>query len=64
MAKKKEDTNTNVHEIVVKIDGSEWQEALDAAFESKRKEVTVSGFRKGKVPRDVYEKNFGKYARI
>jgi len=60
MAKKKEETNSNVHEIVVKIDGSEWKEALDAAFESKRKEVTVSGFRKGKVPRDVYEKNFGK----
>ena len=60
MAKKKEDTNKNVHEVVIKIDGSEWQEALNAAFESKRKEVTVSGFRKGKVPRDVYEKNFGK----
>ena len=60
MAKKKEDTNKNVHEVVIKIDGSEWQEALNAAFESKRKDVTVSGFRKGKVPRDVYEKNFGK----
>ncbi len=50
----------NRHEVIIKIDGDEWTEAMDAAFEAKRKEVTVSGFRKGKVPRNVYEKNFGK----
>ena len=47
----------NRHEVIIKIDGDEWTEAMDAAFEAKRKEVTVSGFRKGKVPRNVYEKN-------
>jgi ERCC4-type nuclease len=56
----KEEKNVNRHEVTVRIDGTEWKEAMDAAFESKRKDVSVSGFRKGKVPRDIYEKNFGK----
>ena len=56
----KEVKNVNRHEVTVRIDGTEWKEAMDAAFEAKRKDVSVSGFRKGKVPRDIYEKNFGK----
>ena len=55
-----ENKKNNQHEIIIKIDGDEWKEAVDAAFEAKRKDVTISGFRKGKVPRNVYEKNFGK----
>ena len=55
-----ENKKNNQHEIIIKFDGDEWKEAVDAAFEAKRKDVTVSGFRKGKVPRNVYEKNFGK----
>lgn len=60
MAKKEEKKLENKHEVIVKIEGDEWKEAIDAAFEAKRKEVTVAGFRKGKVPRNIYEKNFGK----
>lgn len=48
------------HEITVKIEGKDWTDALDKAFAEKSKDVTVSGFRKGKVPRDIYEKKFGK----
>ena len=48
------------HEIEIKIEGKDWTSALDKAFDDKVKDVTVSGFRKGKVPRDVYEKKFGK----
>ncbi len=47
-------------EVVVKIEGKEWTDALDKAFKEKVKTVTVDGFRKGKVPRDIYEKKFGK----
>ena len=50
----------NKNEIVVKIEGKEWKDALDKAFKEKVKTVTVDGFRKGKVPRDIYEKKFGK----
>ena len=61
MAKKAENKKVeNKQEVVIKIEGQDWTEAVDKAFEEKRKDVTVSGFRKGKVPRNIYEKNFGK----
>lgn len=55
MAKKKNEVKINV-----KIEKEEWAAALDKVFAKKQKEVTVDGFRKGKVPRNVYEKHFGK----
>ncbi len=63
MAKEKETkktTNKNVHEVVVKIEGKEWTDAIDKVFAKKQKTVKVDGFRPGKVPRDIYEKRFGK----
>lgn len=50
----------NIHEIEVKLEGKEWKEAVDRAFEQEVKEAKVDGFRKGKVPRTVYEKKYGK----
>ena len=47
-------------EVTVKIEGKEWTDALDKAFKEKVKTANVAGFRKGKVPRDIYEKKFGK----
>lgn len=47
-------------EVIVKIEGENWNKALDRAFSEKVKNTTVAGFRKGKVPRDIYEKKFGK----
>ena len=55
MAKK-----SNIHELEVKIEGKEWKDAVDRAFEEEVKNVSISGFRKGKVPRNVYEKKYGK----
>ncbi len=57
---KKEVKKTNIHEVVIKIDGEAWIEALDKAFKKRQKDAKVDGFRKGKVPRDIYEKHFGK----
>lgn len=48
------------NEVSIKIEGKEWTDALDKAFKDKVKTVSVDGFRKGKVPRDIYEKKFGK----
>ncbi len=50
----------NVKEIKVVIEGEAWQKALEKAFKEKVKTVAVDGFRKGKVPRDIYEKKYGK----
>ena len=57
MAKKEK---KNINDVVVKIEGESWSSALDKVFKNKQKTVKVDGFRKGKVPRDIYEKNFGK----
>ncbi|MBR2828822.1 MAG: trigger factor [Bacilli bacterium] len=57
MAKKE---NKNIHEVTVKIEGKDWKDAIDKAFNKKQKDVKVDGFRKGKVPREIYEKKFGK----
>ena len=60
---KKETKTTNkdyLHEVVIKIDGAEWKTAIDETFKKKQKNLAIDGFRKGKVPRSVYEKKFGK----
>ena len=62
MAKKseKETKSKNIHEIDIKIEGKDWTDALDKVFKKKQKTANVDGFRKGKVPRKIYEKKFGK----
>ena len=50
----------NVHEIEVKIEKKDWTEAVDKSFEKAQANVKVDGFRKGKVPRNIFEKKFGK----
>ena len=37
----------------------EFEKALDKAFETKNKEVTIKGFRKGTAPRSMFEKTYG-----
>ena len=38
---KKTEKKNNVHEVIVKIEGVEWTEALDKAFKSKQKDAKV-----------------------
>ena len=52
-------TNKNVQEINVKIDGQEWKDALDKAFEKANKKAKIDGFRPGKAPKDVFMKKYG-----
>ena len=58
MAKSKKGENRK--EVIIKVEGKEWETALDKTFEKKVKTVTVDGFRKGKCPRNVFEKKYGK----
>ena len=50
----------NVHEVNIKIEKDEFESAILKAFDKKKEEVKVDGFRKGKVPFDIYVKKFGK----
>ena len=49
----------NVKEVKIEIKGKEWESALDKAFEKKKKDIKVPGFRKGAVPKDIYIKKVG-----
>lgn len=49
----------NVKEIEISIEGKEWETALDKAFNVKKKDLKLDGFRKGAVPKDVYIKKVG-----
>jgi len=49
----------NIKEITIKIEGKEWEDAIDKAFKKASQKVNVAGFRKGKVPKDVFMKKYG-----
>lgn len=48
-----------IKELEVKIEGKEWQDALDKAFEKNNKKANINGFRPGKAPKEVYIKKYG-----
>ena len=51
--------NKNLKEIVIKVEGKEWQDALDKAFKKANAKAKIDGFRPGKAPKDVYLKHYG-----
>ncbi|NJP36727.1 trigger factor [Alkalicoccus luteus] len=53
----KQEGNTGV--LTVEVDSKRVNEALDQAFKKVVKSVNVPGFRKGKVPRPIFEQRFG-----
>lgn len=52
--------NKYVKTYNIKIENEEFEKAVDEAFEKKVKDIKLDGFRKGKVPKDIYMKRFGK----
>ncbi len=49
----------NVKEITVEVKGEAWEKALDKAFNKKKKDIKIDGFRKGSVPKDMFIKKVG-----
>ena len=47
-------------EVNFKLEGKEWVELQDKAFEKLNKKANIDGFRPGKAPRDIFEKKYGK----
>lgn len=56
----KESLQDNKVELKVKVEKERVNDALDKAYKKVVKEVSISGFRKGKVPRRVLETKYGK----
>jgi len=46
-------------EVIIKIEGEKWNEALDKAFKKLNKTAKIDGFRPGKAPKDVFVKKYG-----
>lgn len=59
MAVKWEKTEPNVRVLEVEVAAEEFSSALDKAFKKVVGKVNVPGFRKGKVPRKIFESRFG-----
>ena len=43
----------------LKLEGKEWSNCLKEAYDKKKKDVRIDGFRKGQAPYDVYVKKMG-----
>ncbi len=50
----------NTKDIIIKIEGEEWNKAIDKAFEKANKNAKIPGFRPGKAPKEVFFKKYGK----
>ncbi len=53
----KQEGNTGL--LTVEVAAEKVDEALDKAFKKVVKQINVPGFRKGKMPRQLFEKKFG-----
>ncbi|MCD2255249.1 trigger factor [Lactobacillus sp. CC-MHH1034] len=62
MSAKWEKKGTNDGELTFEIDVNKINDGLDQAFKRVRKTLNVPGFRKGKVPRQVFNRMYGEAA--
>lgn len=51
--------NKNLKEIVIKVEGEKWEQALDKAFKKANAKAKIDGFRPGKAPKDIFLKHYG-----
>lgn len=49
----------NTKELTIKVEGQEWQDAIDKAFVAANQKVKIDGFRPGKAPKEIFMKKYG-----
>ena len=59
MSLKVETLEKNMAKLTIEVSAEELEKALQAAYLKQRKNISVPGFRKGKVPRQMIEKMYG-----
>ncbi|RSD23341.1 trigger factor [Mesobacillus subterraneus] len=59
MSAKVEKREGNQAVLTIEVDAEKVNQGLDAAFQKVVKQINVPGFRKGKMPRQMFEKRFG-----
>ncbi len=50
----------NMAKLTIEVPVSDMEKAIDAAYQKQKKQISIPGFRKGKVPRAMVEKMYGK----
>mgnify|MGYP004508942565 FL=1 len=53
------ETNKNIREVSVKIEGADWKKAQDKAYKEASKKAHIDGFRPGHAPKEVFIKKYG-----
>lgn len=54
-----ENLEHNMAKLTIEVSAEEFEKALDAAYKKQKGQISVPGFRKGKVPRAMVEKMYG-----
>lgn len=62
MLKSSNKTDVNTTELIITIDAEAFESAVEREYQRQRKNIQIKGFRKGKVPRKLAEKEFGEGA--
>lgn len=57
----KSSTNTavNTYELIIEVGGEDFDKAVNNVYNREKKDIQLKGFRKGKAPRKLVEKEFG-----
>ena len=57
--KSSEKTDVNMTELVATVDAETFEKAIEAVYQQQKKNISLPGFRKGKVPRRLCERTYG-----
>ncbi|MGN0330182.1 MAG: trigger factor [Kineothrix sp.] len=50
----------NMAKLTIEVDASELEKAIEGAYQKNKKHISIPGFRKGKVPRQMIERMYGR----
>ena len=54
-----ENLEKNMAKLTIEVSAEDLEKALESAYQKQKKQISVPGFRKGKVPRAMIEKMYG-----
>jgi len=60
MSLKVEKLEKNMAKLIIEVSAEEFNKAIEAAYQKNKNKISVPGFRKGKVPKNMIEKVYGK----
>ena len=50
----------NMAKLTVEVSAEDLEKAIEKAYQKQKKQISIPGFRKGKVPRQIVEKMYGR----